>query len=80
MSERADAALDAALVAAVRAYLGAAEPAPGLHARLVAALERPLLAQALAISRGNRSHAAAMLDLTRATLRRKLRAHGLAQD
>ena len=49
-----------------------------LYALVMNEVERPLLACVLERCGGNQSRAAALLGLNRATLRKKLRAHGLA--
>ena len=62
---------------ATRALLGAEPDATGLHARVLDAVEGPLIAAVLSHTGGNRSQAARALGLTRSTLRRKLTKHGL---
>ena len=52
-------------------------PAPGLYARVIARIERPLLAQTLAATGGNQIKAAEILGLNRNTLRKKIRALGI---
>ncbi len=47
-------------------------PEPGLYDRLLAELERPLIVQTLAATRGNQIRAAAILGLNRNTLRKKI--------
>ena len=54
-----------------------ADPRPGLWASLREALERHLLAAALEATEGNQVAAARLLDLNRATLRRKMAEYGL---
>ena len=56
--------------------LGDAEP-HDLLAMVVNCVERPVLQVALEKSQGNQSKAAAMLGVTRSTLRKKLLAHNL---
>lgn len=53
-------------------------PAPGLYDRLIAEVERPLIAQALQATRGNQIRAAAILGINRNTLRKKIQTLGLA--
>ncbi len=48
-------------------------PAPGLHHRMVAELERPLIETTLAATHGNQLRAAEILGLNRNTLRKKIR-------
>ncbi|MEN3791478.1 nitrogen regulation protein NR(I) [Fulvimarina sp. MAC3] len=48
-------------------------PPPGLHARIVREIEYPLIAAALAATRGNQVKAADLLGLNRNTLRKKIR-------
>jgi two-component system nitrogen regulation response regulator GlnG len=74
----------AALGPAVEAHLlhyfarfGAELPPPGLHERLMQAVERPLIAACLAATRGNQIRAAQLLGLNRNTLRKKIRQLGL---
>jgi len=62
--------------AAARAAFGRL-PEPDLHARTVRLVEATLLREALAHSGGNRTAAAKLLGLDRATLRTKLRQLGL---
>ena len=77
------AAAAAALAAATREWAAAARlelaglPEPDLHHRAVEVLEAALLREALAHSGGNRTAAAKLLGLDRATLRTKLRLLGL---
>ena len=52
-------------------------PPPGLYGRILAEVERPLLAQCLAAAHGNQIRAAQLLGLNRNTLRKKLREHGI---
>jgi len=64
---------------ALREYfrnLAGGEPAE-LHGLVMQAVEYPLLVEVMALCEGNQSRAAAILGLNRATLRKKLRAHGL---
>lgn len=48
-----------------------------LHQLVTAQVERPLLAKTLDYAGGNQTKAAKMLGISRATLRKKLAAHGL---
>jgi two-component system nitrogen regulation response regulator GlnG len=48
-------------------------PPPGLHGRIIREVERPLIAHALAATRGNQVKAAELLGLNRNTLRKKIR-------
>jgi Fis family transcriptional regulator len=64
----------------VRRYLadiGDTVCAEGLHALVLREVEVPLLREVLAFHEGNQSRAAAALGINRATLRKKLAAHGL---
>ena len=64
----------------VRRYLadiGDTACSEGLHALVVREVEGPLLREVLAFHQGNQSRAAAVLGINRATLRKKLAAHGL---
>lgn len=81
-----DAALDvtqplADLVAAhLRRYFalhGEALPPAGLHARVLAEVERPLLELALSATGGNQLRCAELLGLNRNTLRKRLAAHNI---
>lgn len=49
----------------------------GLHAMVIREVEGPLLREVLAFHDGNQSRAAGVLGINRATLRKKLAAHGL---
>jgi two-component system nitrogen regulation response regulator GlnG len=65
----------------LRAYFSAHEqhaPASGLYDRVLQEIERPLLAIVLDECDGNQLRAAEMLGLNRNTLRKKIRALGLA--
>ena len=85
---RAEAAHDPALqpalrecvARAVRRYLADVDSQPneGLHALVVAEVERPLLREVMAWYGGNQSKAAAALGINRATLRKKLQQYGLS--
>jgi two-component system nitrogen regulation response regulator GlnG len=55
-----------------RAHDGALPP-PGIYDRLIREVERPLIARALAATRGNQLKAADVLGLNRNTLRKKIR-------
>lgn len=73
-------ALGECVTRTVRRYLadiGDTECAEGLHALVIHEVEGPLLREVLAFHRGNQSRAAAALGINRATLRKKLAAHGL---
>ncbi|OOG53925.1 Fis family transcriptional regulator [Rhodanobacter sp. B05] len=59
------------------ADIGDTECAEGLHALVLREVEVPLLREVLAFHDGNQSRAAAALGINRATLRKKLAAHGL---
>jgi Fis family transcriptional regulator len=64
----------------VRRYLadiGDTECAEGLHALVLREVEGPMLREVLAFHDGNQSRAAGALGINRATLRKKLAAHGL---
>lgn len=52
--------------------------ASGLYQLVLGEVERPLLAAVLAHTGGNLTRAAAVLGVSRATLRKKLRQYGLA--
>lgn len=52
-------------------------PAPGLHARILREIERPLIIHTLQITRGNQVKAADVLGLNRNTLRKKIRELGI---
>ena len=64
----------------VRRYLadiGDTECNEGLHALVLREVELPMLREVLAFHDGNQSRAASALGINRATLRKKLAAHGL---
>jgi Fis family transcriptional regulator len=65
---------------AVRRYLHDLDdcPAGDLYEVLLAEVEPPLLREVLRHHDGNQSRAAITLGLSRATLRKKLRTHGIA--
>ena len=72
--------LSASVERHLRSYFAAHEdnlPASGLYDRVLAEIERPLLAIALAECRGNQLRAAELLGLNRNTLRKKIRLLGL---
>ncbi|MGC9162973.1 MAG: helix-turn-helix domain-containing protein [Thiomonas sp.] len=56
--------------------LGGAEP-HGIHAMVMQAVEKPLLATVMRHAQGNQSLAARWLDINRNTLRKKLAEHKL---
>lgn len=64
-------------VAAEFASAGGGLPPPGLYDRLLADLERPLIARTLEATRGNQIRAAAVLGLNRNTLRKKIQTLGI---
>lgn len=71
------ATLEDALGESIAATFAAAMPglpAPGLYDRLLAELERPLIARTLAATKGNQIRAAAILGINRNTLRKKIQA------
>jgi Fis family transcriptional regulator len=73
-------ALSECVTRTVRRYLadiGDTECAEGLHALVLREVEIPLLREVLAFHDGNQSRAAGALGINRATLRKKLAAHGL---
>lgn len=73
-------ALSECVTRTVRRYLadiGDTECAEGLHALVLREVEMPMLREVLAFHDGNQSRAAAALGMNRATLRKKLAAHGL---
>ncbi len=73
-------ALSECVARTVRRYLadiGDTECAEGLHAMVLREVETPLLREVLAFHEGNQSRAASALGINRATLRKKLAAHGL---
>jgi Fis family transcriptional regulator len=62
---------------AVQRHLGAARDDSDLYRLVLAEIELPLLSEVLAHVEGNQSRAAQILGLSRTTLRKKLREHGL---
>ena len=73
-------ALSECVTRTVRRYLadiGDTECAEGLHALVLREVETPMLREVLAFHDGNQSRAASALGINRATLRKKLAAHGL---
>lgn len=78
--DRAESALSQCVTRTVQRYLadiGDTECTEGLHALVLREVETPLLREVLAFHEGNQSRAAAALGINRATLRKKLAAHGL---
>ncbi|MBV8939045.1 MAG: hypothetical protein JO089_04320 [Alphaproteobacteria bacterium] len=64
----------------LRRYFAAHEgsaPPPGLHGRILACVERPLIAAALHATAGNQVKAAHLLGLNRNTLRKKMQELGV---
>ena len=73
---RADDSLGGAIERHIDRYFRAhdgALPPPGIYDRLIREVERPLIARALAATRGNQLKAADVLGLNRNTLRKKIR-------
>ncbi|WP_079418276.1 helix-turn-helix domain-containing protein [Thiomonas intermedia] len=71
--------LEQCVVDSLEAYfddLGGSEP-HGIHAMVLAAVEKPLLATVMKHAEGNQSLAARWLDINRNTLRKKLAEHKL---
>jgi Fis family transcriptional regulator, factor for inversion stimulation protein len=60
--------------AAVQRYLSkiVGHPATDLHRLIIGEVEKPLLAEVIAHTQGNLTHAAEILGINRATLRKKL--------
>jgi two-component system nitrogen regulation response regulator GlnG len=52
-------------------------PAPGLHERMLALLEKPLIEHTLRAARGNQIQAARVLGINRNTLRKKIADYGI---
>ncbi|MGH7015971.1 MAG: sigma-54-dependent transcriptional regulator, partial [Caulobacteraceae bacterium] len=69
--------VEEALAAQFAAHQGALPP-PGLHHRVIAAVERPLFALTIAATKGNQLRAAEILGLNRNTLRKKISELGIA--
>ena len=72
--------LAASVAAHLADYFGTFDedlPPDGLYDRILAEVERPLLTQALAATRGNQIRAAKLLGINRNTLRKKLADHRL---
>ncbi len=61
----------------VRRHLGQGAQVQELLRIVLAEVERPLLVEVMAHVQGNQSRAAELLGLSRTTLRKKLREHGL---
>lgn len=79
-SSQGQSALSECVARTVRRYLadiGDTECSEGLHALVLREVEVPLLREVLAFHDGNQSRAASALGINRATLRKKLAAHGL---
>ena len=53
-------------------------PAQGLHGRIIAEVERPLIEKTLKVTRGNQIKAAEILGLNRNTLRKKIHTLGIS--
>ncbi|MGF1562003.1 MAG: nitrogen regulation protein NR(I) [Geminicoccaceae bacterium] len=71
-----DDSLGASVSRHIDRYFGAHDnelPPPGVYARLLREVERPLIYKALAVTRGNQLKAAHLLGLNRNTLRKKIR-------
>ncbi len=64
----------------VQRYLSAIQghPAAGLYRLIMNEVEKPLLVEVLKHCGGNLTHAAEILGINRATLRKKLDEHGIA--
>jgi nitrogen regulation protein NR(I) len=77
--ERLEPSVETQLDALVRRYLSA-QSGPGCHEHLMARLEKSRLAEALRRCRGNQTHAARFLGLTRPTLHAKMQKHGLSAE
>ncbi len=72
--------LGGAIAARIEEVFAAAAPdlpAPGLHERVLADVERPLIARALHATKGNQIRAAALLGINRNTLRKKIQVLGV---
>lgn len=71
--------LDEQCSALVREYLNAHQ-GPEAHEELLARIERSLLTEAIARSKGNQSHAARLLGLPRGTFLTKIQKYGLLDE
>jgi len=79
-SSSSQSALSECVARTVRRYLadiGDTECAEGLHALVLREVEIPLLREVLAFHEGNQSRSAHALGINRATLRKKMAAHGM---
>jgi two-component system, NtrC family, nitrogen regulation response regulator GlnG len=73
----AAAAAERGLSGLVHGVLDAAEPEGGRYQAALEALERPLIAEAMARTKGNQLRAAELLGMNRNTLRERMRALGM---
>ena len=72
--------VSAAASAAINSYLGefkGKKLPSNLHREVIDEVEKPLLENALKFTNGNQSKAAMMLGINRATLRTKMKRHGM---
>ena len=74
---RRETTLRECIARAVQRHLEQGARAADLYRLVLAEVERPLLSEVLAHVDGNQSRAAQILGLSRTTLRKKLREHGL---
>jgi len=74
---RRETTLRECIARAVQRHLEHAPRTADLYRLVLAEVERPLLSEVLAHVDGNQSRAAQILGLSRTTLRKKLREHGL---
>jgi len=74
---RRETTLRECIARAVQRHLEQGTRAADLYRLVLAEVERPLLSEVLAHVDGNQSRAAQILGLSRTTLRKKLREHGL---
>lgn len=60
--------------------LSGTTPAPNLHEKVIAQVEKPLIEHVLRYVKGNQLRAAAILGINRNTLRKKIECYGIKRD